>query len=62
MEFVHDYFYKIEHKRLRESYQWETILRHESKIMTALHSRHEGQLRLRLTAVTPRNWREREQV
>jgi len=54
-EMVNDIFYMVEHKRLRETYQWETILRHEQKIMAALRSRHEAQLRLHLTAATPRN-------
>ena len=45
MKLVHDYFYQLEHRRLRETYTWETILRHEAHIMAALHSTHEAQLK-----------------
>jgi hypothetical protein len=38
-----DHFYMQQNRRLRETYQWKTILRHEKKIMEALEKRkHKG--------------------
>lgn len=36
----HNYFYQLEHKRLRETYSWDAILRHEQWIMRALRVRY----------------------
>jgi hypothetical protein len=35
-----DCFYLMNHRRLRNTYKWGTILRHEGKIMAALDKRH----------------------
>ena len=35
-----DYYYMFEHRRLRQTYRWKTIQRHEKQIMAALEKRH----------------------
>lgn len=38
---VHDYWFQLENRRIRETYSWEAIMRHEQWIARALRSRRE---------------------
>lgn len=45
MKYTIDYFYHLNHRRLRDKFKMETIERHESKVQSALEKRHNKERR-----------------